>query len=275
MGSPSPKGFRRLLRLNFVDHGGDGPTALLVHGALASRSYWNDNLEALTRHCRPVVVELWGHGRSPSPDDEHMYSPQGYAKQFELLREELGVERWWLIGQSMGAALVLHYALAQPSRAIGIVLTNSSSAFTTPDGWAQHTQEVTVDRSRAVLEQGVAALADSWINPGRSMRISDEVRAALAVEFDEHTATGIANSFRFTSPHLPLGERLTDISHPVLLTNGSEEGRFQRLLPMAQTIPDIEIVDLAASHAVNAHDPAGWNAAVERFMRRHADTRPL
>ncbi len=263
------------MRLNFVDHGGDGPAALLVHGALASRSYWNDNLASLRSRCRPIVVELWGHGRSPSPDDERAYSPMGYARQFELLREELGIDRWWLIGQSMGAALVLHYVLVQPWRTIGIVLTNSSSAFTTPEGWAERTQEVTVDRARAVLEHGVAALADSWINPGRSMRISDEVRAALADEFDEHTATGIANSFRFTSPYLPLGERLAEITHPVLLTNGTEEGRFQRLLPMAQTIPNIEIVDLAASHAVNAHDPAGWNAAVERFMRRHADARPL
>lgn len=240
-----------------------------MHGALASRGYWNDNLEALRGHCRPVVVELWGHGRSPSPDDEQLYSPEGYVSQFEQLRHELGVERWWVIGQSMGASLVLWYALVRPERVGGIVITNSSSAFTTPARWAERTQEVTVDRSAAVLAHGVAALADSWINPGRSMRISDEVRAALAVEFDEHTDVGIANSFRFTSPHLPLGERLAEIVHPVLLTNGTEEGRFQRLLPMVRMIPNLEIVDLAASHAVNAHDPAGWNAAVERFMRRH------
>ncbi|WP_420624442.1 hypothetical protein [Candidatus Poriferisodalis sp.] len=42
--------------------------------------------------------------------------------------------------------------------------------------------------------------------------------------------------------------------------------------PRVRQIPDVEIVDLAASHAVNAQDPAGWNAAVTRFVRHHAET---
>ncbi|MEL6984283.1 MAG: hypothetical protein AAFO29_17790, partial [Actinomycetota bacterium] len=45
--------------LNAVVHDGSGPPALIVHGALASRSYWADNIEALAQVCQPVVVELW------------------------------------------------------------------------------------------------------------------------------------------------------------------------------------------------------------------------
>lgn len=54
-------------RLNWEAHNGDGAVCLMVHGALGSRSYWNENLPALATVCRPVPVELWGHGGSPSP----------------------------------------------------------------------------------------------------------------------------------------------------------------------------------------------------------------
>ena len=259
-------------RLHAVVHDGDGPLALLVHGALGSRSYWDDNIGALQAVCRPVVIELWGHGRSPSPGDPERYRPHSYVAEFERLRVELGAERIWMIGQSLGAALALHYVLAHSAHVIGAVLTNSSSAFSEPAVWAERTETMVEERALEVEAHGIEVLRDSWINPGRSTRISPGVRTRLAGEFSEHDATGLVNSFRFTNAGVPLGERLADVAVPVLLTNGTEEGRFQHLLPRARQIPGLEIADLPASHAVNAQDPAGWNAAAARFIRQHADT---
>jgi len=259
-------------RLHAVVHDGDGPLALLVHGALGSRSYWNDNIGALQAVCRPVVMELWGHGRSPSPAEPERYRPHSYVTEFEQLRVELDAERIWMIGQSLGAALALHYVLAYPAHVIGAVLTNSSSAFSEPAVWAERTETLVEERALEVEAHGIEVLRDSWINPGRSKRISPAVRARLAGEFSEHDATGLANSFRLTNTGIPLGERLAEVAVPVLLTNGTEEGRFQHLLPRARQIPDLQIADLPASHAVNAQDPAGWNDAVTRFIRQHAHT---
>lgn len=81
--------------LHAVVHDGDGPHAVLLHGLLGSRSYWLDNLDALQAVCRPVVVELWGHGRSPAPADPARYEPDAYADELERLRIGLGAERWF------------------------------------------------------------------------------------------------------------------------------------------------------------------------------------
>ncbi len=261
-------------QLHTVVHDGNGPPALIVHGALGSRSYWDDNIAALAEVCQPVVIELWGHGRSPSPADTDRYRPGGYVAEFERIRRDLGASGIWVIGQSMGAALVLHYALAHPERIIGAVLTNSSSAFSEPAVWAERTATVVEERAVEVESGGIEVLRDTWINPGRSARISLGVRAKLAGEFSEHDATGLAASFRITNAELPLGERLRDVAVPTLLTNGTEEGRFQRLLPTVRLIPGVEIADLPASHAVNAQDPAGWNAATTSFMRHHGPGTP-
>src|SRR3990172_5307905 len=75
-------------------HGSRGPFLLLVHGMLSSRAQWMLNIEALSAFCRPVVVELFGHGRSPTPDGAGAYSPERYVAEFEALRRSLGVERW-------------------------------------------------------------------------------------------------------------------------------------------------------------------------------------
>src|SRR5262245_41904079 len=92
-------------------HLGAGPHLLMVHGLLSSRAHWTPNLERLQQVCTPVVVELYGHGRSPAPAERAGYRPEAYVRAFEAIREQLGAERWLLLGQSLGAALTLRYAL--------------------------------------------------------------------------------------------------------------------------------------------------------------------
>src|SRR5690349_10998236 len=92
-------------RLHRDVHEGRGPFVLLVHGMLSGRSQWRPNLAAIATVARPVVVELWGHGRSPSPQDPDLYHPDGYVREFERIRVELGIERWLVCGQSLGGSL--------------------------------------------------------------------------------------------------------------------------------------------------------------------------
>lgn len=260
---------RGVERLHAVVHEGDGPYALLVHGALGSRSYWHENIDPLRAVCRPVTVELWGHGRSPSPADPDRYHPEEYVAQFEQLRAELGAERLFTVGQSMGAGLVLHYGLAHPERVAAQVVTNSLSAFAKVERWPQLHAETTDPVVERLHAEGAGFLRHARLNPGRSKRIAERTRALLAAEFDEHDAVGLAHSMRHTTAALPLGERLAEIAVPTLLTVGVHEEPFLRLLPRARRIPNIEIVELEAGHPVNAQVPGRWNDAVVAFLRRH------
>ena len=76
--------------LYFDVHDGQGPHLLLVHGFLSSRAHWLLNLDALSTFCRPVVVELLGHARSPTPEDPAPYAPVAYVAEFEAIRETIG-----------------------------------------------------------------------------------------------------------------------------------------------------------------------------------------
>lgn len=256
-------------RLHVVVHDGDGPYAVLVHGLLGSRSYWHGNLDALAAVCRPVVVELWGHGRSPAPDDPGRYAPAAYVAELERLRAELGAERWFALGQSMGAGIVLAYGLAHPERVAAQVVTNSLAAFARSQGWAELHARTSAPMVAELRRHGVATLREAKLNPGRSRRIAEATRALMAVEFEEHTTAGIAHSMEHTTALLPLGDRMAEVSVPTLLTVGTQEDKFLPLVHRARRIPGVEIVELDAGHPVNAHDPDGWNAAVVDFLARH------
>jgi len=255
--------------LHVVVHEGHGPYALVVHGLVGSRSYWTANLAALSTVCRPVVVELWGHGRSPSPPDPARYEPAAYAAEFERVREQLAAPRWVTIGKSMGAGLTLDYGLRHPDRVLAQVVTNSLSAFAPVEGWPELHRRTAGPLADRLRREGAEFLRHSKLNPGRSPRVAEATRRLMAAEFDEHDAVGIANSMEYTNALTPLGGRLGDVSVPTLLTVGVKEDRFLPLVERARLIPDLQIVELAVGHPVNAHDPVGWNDAVVAFLSGH------
>jgi len=249
-------------------HGHDGPFLLLVHGLLSSRAQWLPNLEALSACCRPVVVELFGHGRSPTPDDPGCYRPEAYVAEFERIRRAVGAERWFVCGQSLGAALTLRYALEQPGRVIGQVFTNSNSALA-EDGWAERVRPAMEAQARRLEAEGRRLLAEHPLNPTRSRYLSPEVRAAFVADCALHTPRGIAYTGLYTIPDSSVRSSLGENTVPALLLVGEREERFAAHRRFAErTIPQLEVVELPAGHAVNLEAPAEFNAALTAFLAR-------
>jgi pimeloyl-ACP methyl ester carboxylesterase len=251
-------------------HEGNGPYLLLVHGMLSSRAQWMLNVNSLARVSRPIIVELFGHGRSPTPEESGPYTPDHYVVEFEALRETLGAETWFICGQSLGAALTLRYSLAHPDRIVGQVFTNSNSALADRE-WAARVLPLMEAQSRRLERDGREALDGHPLNPARGGRLPAEARDALVADYALHTVRGIANTGLYTVPQSSVREQAADISVPTLLTAGRHEKGFAEAHAYAeQTIPGIEVVDLDAGHAVNVEAADEFNRAVTSFIERHA-----
>jgi pimeloyl-ACP methyl ester carboxylesterase len=254
--------------LYFETHGSRGPHALLVHGMLSSRSHWLPNLEALCGYARPVVVELYGHGRSPSPERPECYHPDAYLEQFERIRREVGAERWLLVGQSLGAALTLRYSLAHPERVIAQAFTNSASAFA-PPAFRERMLEAREAQARRLERGELPDPRESPLNPARNRRVSAEVRAALEADVALHDRAGVARTSLYTLPDTSLYERIGEISAPTLLVAGEREERFaeQRRFIEAR-LPGVEVAALDGGHGVNLDVPLEFDAALRAFFGR-------
>lgn len=250
-------------------HPGNGPYLLLVHGFLSSRAQWLPNLAALSQVTRPVVIELFGHGHSPAPDDPAPYHPEAYVEAFEQLRQQLGAERWFLCGQSLGAALTMRYALTYPEHVIAQVFTNSSAALADA-AWVQARRASALEQAESIEREGYAALEKLRVHPIHATRLPQDVHTALLADARRHTPPGIARTLRYTTPNASVRERLGDLRVPTLLVCGEREKRFEANRHFAaQAIPALQIVGTPAGHAVNIEAAAAFDQATGDFVRRH------
>jgi 2-succinyl-6-hydroxy-2,4-cyclohexadiene-1-carboxylate synthase len=246
-------------------HPGAGPPLLLVHGICSSRAQWRPNLAALAEVCTPVVVELLGHGRSPSPDDPAEYRVEAYIERFEAIRTNLGAERWAICGQSFGAGLTLNYALAHPERISAQIFTNSASAL----GPRRHEPLDAAHRIAAFEARGRPALEAMAFYPRRTGRLAPEVENELVRDAELISVNGVALSLMATFPGLSVVDRLDAVRVPTLLVNGRREKSFQLLRDLAaKTLPGLEVVDLEGGHPINLDQADAFNAAVAAFLAR-------
>jgi pimeloyl-ACP methyl ester carboxylesterase len=246
-------------------HEGNGPFLFLIHGFLSSRAQWHPNLERLKTFTRPVVIDLLAHGRSPAPANDDAYRVERYVGAFETIRQRVRAERWVVCGQSFGAGLAIRYALAHPDRTIGLVTTNSLSAFTAKgDPERQAIQE---ERIRSIEAGGRPALEAQRIYPAHAKRLPPESKALLVEDAQRISLDGVVRSWRVTSPELPVIHRLPEVRVPMLLVNGIWEKRFQPLKAHAIAHkPDLRIVDLEGGHSINMENSDGFCDAVEAFV---------
>ncbi len=249
-------------------HPGAGPPLLLAHGICSSRAQWRPNLAALGEACTPVVVELLGHGRSPSPNDPAEYRVETYIQRFEAIRESLGAERWAICGQSFGAGLTLNYALAHPDRISAQIFTNSASALGPRRPVVP--EQVRAERVAAFEARGRPALEEMAFYPRRTGRLAPDVEDELVRDAELISLKGMALSFMVTAAGLSVADRLGEIAVPTLLANGRREKSFQPLRDVAAgAIPGLEIVDLDGGHPINLDQAGAFNAAVMVFLAEH------
>ncbi len=255
----------RMTPYHEVHDGGCGPYMLMVHGFLSSRAQWRINLPALKQVVRPVLLELLSHGRSPAPDDPAPYSVDAYIATFEAIREKLGAERWIVCGQSFGAGLATQYALEKPDRVMGLIITNSISAFS-PKGDPER-EAAQKERYRTIEFGGKAALEELRIHPRHAKRFPEDIKTEIVADADRIAPEGILRSIALTSPSLSIADRLGDIRVPTLLVNGIWEKRFQPMRERAgRLIPGVTVVDLPAGHSVNIEAAEGFDEAVTAFV---------
>lgn len=250
-------------------HDGDGPYLLLIHGFLSSRAQWAPNVEALAAVCRPVVMELYGHGRSPVPKDSARYEVDGYVAVIERIRQQLGANAWFVCGYSLGAAISIRYALTHPERVRGHVFTNSSSAFADAKltaAWRAGARQ-SAQRIRGGGKDGLDRIA---VHPRRAKRLPAPLHQALLRDAALIDPEAVARAMERTLPTASVRDELQRNEKPALLVCGRFERRFAaHRAYAAATMPQLAIVDVDTGHAVNMEAADAFNAAVSAFVAEH------
>lgn len=254
-------------QLAYQVHPGRGPYLAMLHGFLSSSAQWQLNLEALGEVCRPVTIELWGHGASPASEDDAAYHPSGYAAALEHIRTSLGGESWFVCGYSLGAGITMQYAHQYPQHVHGQIITNSQSGFAGPELVARWLEELPTVAGK-IRRDGIAAIERIAVHPRFAKRIPEPVRSHLLADAERILPEAIARCLEVTNPNVSARSIAPANAIPALLCFGIHEKRFHDSKAWAeQNMDGLEIVDLDAGHAVNIEDADGFNRAVASFIK--------
>ena len=113
----------------------ESPSVLVfIHGWLLSRRYWQPLISRLSAEYQCLAYDLRGFGDSQPPSKSetefhHDYSPAAYAKDLGILLDNLGIDRAWLIGHSLGGTIALWTGVHLPQQVKGIICVNSGGGI--------------------------------------------------------------------------------------------------------------------------------------------------
>jgi 2-succinyl-6-hydroxy-2,4-cyclohexadiene-1-carboxylate synthase len=256
-----------------VEDVGAGDPVLLVHGFTGAQEDFTDHRSRFAEHARVVTFDHRGHGDSDDPTEASAYSLDRLAADTLAVADALGLDRFRLLGHSMGGMVARRVVLAHPDRVEALVLMDTSPG--PPEGIDPALVEVAAEVAltdgmtalRALLDevdvlgseadQRVRATRPGYdaFNAHKWARVSPVAYATLAREI-------VAQPDELAA--------MVGIECPTLVIVGEQDARFlDDARRIAATIPGADLVVVPdAGHSPQFENPEPWFAAVDGFLRR-------
>lgn len=113
------------VRLHYREEG-EGPPVVLLHANYASLFMWEPWAAALKDRYRVIRVDLPAHGLT-GPEPSGDYSLQRIQSLFEQFVDARGLERFVVVGTSIGGTVAMRYAADHPERIERLVMISPGS----------------------------------------------------------------------------------------------------------------------------------------------------
>jgi pimeloyl-ACP methyl ester carboxylesterase len=229
------------VRLAVRDSGGDGTTAVLLHGLGAPQRSWDRVAPLLAPRFRVVTYDQRGHGASAAASD---YSLDAFLADLQAVLDTLALEHPLLVGHSLGGLLAVEHAAAGPGCA-GVVGVDGGLRIERPAaGWAevqaQLDRPVTRLLSRVVTALGMGVR----LSFAELQRVADE-----AAEREDHLEEAYA---RLTCPLLVvLAAKADPVPHGEALRAAVDTAATR----IQQRHPQVKLAWLPCGHAIPLERP--------------------
>lgn len=252
------------VRLAYVDFGGSGFHAVLLHGAMSRAANWFETALWLREKYHVIGIDQRGHGRSDKPDSG--YTRTNFVEDIANAMRELNISNAIVIGHSMGALIAWGVAVAYPELVKALIIIDKSAQAPPKEsleGWKEWFQAWPVPfgclkEARHYFENIRFSYGDHFI------------------ELLEEKESGYWPIFKFdhilAALRFSLGkswwDELGQIECPTLIIKG-EESQFRRedAEKMAEIIPKGRFMVIpGAGHVVYDDQPEQFREAVENFL---------
>lgn len=240
---------------------GAGTPLVLVHGYLGGSSQWDAQLPLLSKHFEVVTLDLAGYGMA-----NHLTAPidlADHARNVLATLDHMGIERFHLLGHSMGGMVVQEIMRLAPHRVNKLVLYATGPLGIIPGRFE------TMARSRERLkEDGVQRTARricaTWLLD-REASPAFEALAALATQSSEQAASAGLSAMESWDGR----EHLSRIEQATLIIWGESDRTYgwSQIEMLWRSIPRASLAVLpACAHAVHLERNALFCTLLVEFL---------
>lgn len=265
----------RGLRFHYRDWAGPGPDAqdlVLLHGYTGHARSWDAFAEAMSSDYRVLALDQRGHGETGwAPPDQ--YGTFEMVADLEAFVAALGLDRFVLLGLSMGGIVAIEYAGRRPPGLERLVIVDIAPEIPT-EGLSDITRRVArSDVFDSVQAAFARAQEDNPVPP--EAHHFHRIRHSLMRTEDGRWTYRYDRALRDPDnarprPSVEEGWRsVAAIDVPSLLIRGEDSNLLQPAVAdrMVRDIPDCRFVEVAGSgHPVPLDRPDGFLDAVRTFL---------
>ena len=248
------------IRMHYREKG-EGPEAVLfVHGNIASWRWWEEVMDLLPEEeYHGYAPDSRGCGLTDKP--RHGHSIERFAQDVEAFADALNLERFTLVGHSLGGGTALRYAIRHPHRLKRLVLLNPPPAEGVKIARYGYPLVRYWQKDERALRRALKRTAPTRAYDRFFEELVDEASMASKQVF-EGNARALAQ--------MDLSRELGKIEAPTLLMAGGLSGwsslrdilKIHRLIPKSRLkiIPNV-------GHSLNIENPKKFVGLLTGFCR--------
>lgn len=265
------------LRLHFLRWGAStGVPMVLLHGLRAYAQTWESLVQSLGEGYCFYALDQRGRGLSDWAEPA-TYHTQSYVEDLEDLIAHLGLQRFVLLGHSLGGANALEYARQHPRRLLGLIIEDIGPGSSSQgDGAARIRREMSQtplrfeswELARAFWQASRPGLSEQ----GLASRLTHSMQEREGAITWRHDQQGIAEA-RLSIEPTDLWPAVRALDCPSLFIRGARSDFLPpaTLQAMSASNPHVQTVEVAdASHYVHDDQGAVFNELVADFLERLA-----
>jgi pimeloyl-ACP methyl ester carboxylesterase len=271
------------LKLHYRDYAGPDtrPPVLCLPGLTRNARDFSALADRLAGDWRVLCPDVRGRGDSAYAKDSATYNPQQYINDVTLLLDEIGAQRFVIIGTSLGGLMALTMALTMAERIAGAVI-NDVGPVVEPAGLERIRGYVGQGRTFPTWMHAARALEDSQSLAYPNYQTSDWLALAkrlmtlggagrIVFDYDMKIAEPLLTNAPGAQVDLwPGVDALAE--KPVLVLRGALSDVFsaETFAAMQARLPIGEAITIAdVGHAPTLDEPAA-QSAIDRLMARVA-----
>lgn len=237
----------------------DRAALVFVHGVGSTAAIWDAQLEAFGNAFACVAVELRGNGVPKPEPDPALITRAGFARDVTTVLDALSIERFTLVGCSLGGVVAFELWERVPHRFDAMVVADSFARY--PDG--QRYADGVADAVRKAGSMRAFAQARAAQLGLPPPRLAETIEQMARKSLPSYLAAAQAT---WTGDYTPI---LSSITVPALIACGERDTLTPFVLSeeIAAGIPSSQLVQIEdAGHVSNADNPAAFNRLLRNFL---------